>query len=107
VRGPREIAFRLKQELGNLRLWRFPPKIGFVPPPPKGPAATGDTAEIVGLADEILCHRFPIFGGLIETGPEIHWRRDYVHQIETGTPYFRRVPYLDSGGWGTTSTSGS
>jgi hypothetical protein len=60
-----------------------------------GRTVTGHAAEIVRLADEILRHRFPIFGGIIETGPEIRWRRDYVHQTETGTPYFRRIPYLD------------
>jgi Heparinase II/III-like protein/Heparinase II/III N-terminus len=101
VRSPHEIAFRLKQELANLLLWRFPPSLATIPHPPKlSPAAeqfhsTAPSAEIVHLADEILRHRFPIFGEILETGPEIRWRRDYVHQIETGTPYFRRIPYLD------------
>jgi hypothetical protein len=101
VRSPREIAFRLRQELANLLLWRFPPSLATIPQPPKlSPAAeqfhsTASPAEIIHLADEILRHRFPIFGGILETGPEIRWRRDYVHQIETGTPYFRRIPYLD------------
>jgi hypothetical protein len=101
VRSPREIAFRLKQELANLLLWRFPPSLSTTPPAPKlTPAieqfhSTTSPAEIVRLAEEILRHRFPIFGGVLETGPEIRWRRDYVHQIETGTPYFRRIPYLD------------
>jgi len=31
----------------------------------------------------------------LDTGPEIDWRRDYLHGITTGTPYFRRSPYLD------------
>jgi hypothetical protein len=101
VRSPREIAFRLKQELGNLLLWRFPPSLAIIPHPPKlSPTAehfpsTAPPAEIVRLADEILRHRFPIFGAILETGPEIRWRRDYIHQIETGTPYFRSIPYLD------------
>lgn len=101
MRSPREIAFRLRQELGNLRLWLVPPSLGVVPPPPKLTPALerfqdrAPAAEMISLANEILRHRFPIFGGIIETGPEIHWRRDYVHQIDTGTPYFRRVPYLD------------
>jgi Heparinase II/III-like protein/Heparinase II/III N-terminus len=101
VRHPREIAFRLKQELGDLLLWWLPPSLAAVPGPPKLQPAmerlwgTAHAAEIVRLADEIQRHRFPIFGGLLETGPQIRWRRDYVHQIETGTPYFRRVPYLD------------
>jgi Heparinase II/III-like protein/Heparinase II/III N-terminus len=101
VRSPREIAFRLRQELGNLRLWWWPLSLPAVPLSPKlRPAierlqGTAHAAETIRLADEILHHRFPIFGGILETGPEIRWRRDYVHQIETGTPYFRRVPYLD------------
>src|SRR5581483_6251926 len=31
----------------------------------------------------------------IDTGPEIRWRRDYAHGVESGTAYFRRIPYLD------------
>jgi hypothetical protein len=52
---------------------------------------------MVCLANEILRHRFPIFGGFLDTGDEIHWRRDYAHHMETGTPYFRRVEYLNFG----------
>jgi uncharacterized heparinase superfamily protein len=101
VRTYQEVAFRLKQELANLHLWRFPPSLASTPRPPKLRAAveqlkgTAFAADTVRLADEILRHRFPIFGGVIETGPEIYWRRDYSNNIETGTPYFRRVPYLD------------
>ena len=47
------------------------------------------------LAEEILRHRFPILGLTVDTGPTIDWRRDYVHEVSTGTPYFRRSPYLD------------
>ena len=32
----------------------------------------------------------------IDAGPEIRWRRDYLRGIETGLPYFRRIPYLDT-----------
>jgi heparinase II/III-like protein len=101
VRRPRELAFRFKQELANLRLWRFPSSLSSTPQPPKLPAAieqlegTAFAAEVLRLAGEIACHRFPIFGGTIDTGPEIRWRRDYVHHTETGTPYFRRISYLD------------
>ena len=31
----------------------------------------------------------------IETGKEIEWRRDYLHNVSTGTKYFRLIPYLD------------
>jgi hypothetical protein len=104
VRRPAEIAFRVRQELANLYLWRLPPPITHEPSLPAlpeiGPVverlrSTAFTVEVLRLADEILRHRIPIFGEIIDTGPEIHWRRDYGNQIETGTEYFRRVPYLD------------
>jgi hypothetical protein len=104
VRRPAELAFRLKQEAANLCLWRFPPHLKRTPGPPPLPDASSvvarlrDTpfaAEVVRLAGEILRHRFPIFGQALETGKEIRWRRDYAQEIETGTAYFRRIPYLD------------
>ncbi len=52
-------------------------------------------AEVESIANNILAHRFPLLGLVVETGPAIDWRRDYVHGISTGTPYFRRSPYLD------------
>ena len=56
----------------------------------------GDFArEVERLADEVMAHRFPMLGFAVETGPEIHWRRDYRRGIETGADYFRKVPYLD------------
>jgi hypothetical protein len=51
--------------------------------------------EVEALARGVLRHRFPLLGIEIETGPQIDWRRDYVHGISSGTPYFRRSPYLD------------
>lgn len=48
------------------------------------------------LAGQIRAHRFPILGGVIDTGREIHWRRDYRSGIETGLAYFRRIPFLDA-----------
>ena len=44
----------------------------------------------------ICSHRFPLPGSAVETGPDIHWRRDYVRGIESGLEYFRRIPYLDA-----------
>jgi len=32
----------------------------------------------------------------VETGGEIRWRRDYRSGKETGTGYFRLIPYLDT-----------
>jgi heparinase II/III-like protein len=48
------------------------------------------------LSKTIREHCFPILGLTVETGPEIRWRRDYTSGLESGTRYFRRVPYLDS-----------
>jgi hypothetical protein len=42
-----------------------------------------------------MVHRFPILGLEIQTGPEIRWRRDYLHGLESDLAYFRRIPYLD------------
>jgi hypothetical protein len=57
--------------------------------------ATPFAAECVRIADDILRHRFPVLGVTLETGQDIHWRRDYVSGIETPALYFRRIPYLD------------
>jgi hypothetical protein len=43
----------------------------------------------------VLSQRIPLLGVTIETGPVIRWRRDYQHHKESGTQYFRRIPYLD------------
>jgi hypothetical protein len=59
--------------------------------------APGEFAQgVPALAEEIRRHRFPIFGAIIDTGPEIRWRRDYVRGIETSLVYFRRIPFLDT-----------
>ncbi len=58
---------------------------------------TAYAAEVQRLADLILAHRFPVLGVTIEPGPGIDWRRDYLHGISSGTPYFRRSPYLEFG----------
>src|SRR6201998_3913251 len=84
-----EIRFRLRQELTNFRLFALPPHLGRAGIP-VGHAALPDPATIVTrlptppfaadclrLADEVLHHRFPLLGSVLETGPHIHWRRDY------------------------------
>jgi len=97
VRSLAEIRFRLRQELGNLLLlWGRPSFLVVCQPPPGGAALLAcPPAEIEAIAESVLAHRFPLLGLVIDTGPEIDWRRDYVHGIATGTPYFRRLPYLD------------
>ena len=102
MRSPKEIRFRLRQELGNLAMLAMPPRAAErLPKPFELPAApprgTAYASEVAALADSVLAHRFPLLGVSIETGPEIDWRRDYLHGISSGTRYFRRVPYLDFG----------
>lgn len=43
----------------------------------------------------MLQHRFPFPGGILETGPDIEWRRDYRTNVIGETRYFRLIPYLD------------
>jgi hypothetical protein len=106
VRSPEEIYFRLRQEAGNLAMLLFPPPEvaayrtlpGLLPDAAAVATALRDTnyaAGVTRIADQILLHRFPILGVTVETGPAIDWRRDYLNQVSTGTPYFRRLPYLD------------
>jgi hypothetical protein len=103
-RSPREIAFRLRQEIRNLALFANPPKLKpiKVPTPLTGMPDPSELAEplseagLLELASQIREHRFPLLGLTIETGPEIAWRRDYVHDKETGTGYFRTIPFLDA-----------
>jgi hypothetical protein len=100
-----ELAFRARQESANLFLLAAPPKLsGDVPlqlalPNPHETAHALRGSEyaksVESAAQSILAHKFPLLGFSIDTGPEIHWRRDYVHAVESGTAYFRRMPYLD------------
>jgi hypothetical protein len=110
VRSPEEIRFRVRQELGNLYL--FAGGAAFRPAhradaakqasPLPDPALIAEAlrarpfaSEVESIAAGILAHRFPLLGLVVETGPAIDWRRDYVHGVSTGTPYFRRSRYLD------------
>jgi hypothetical protein len=105
-RSTREIAFRLRQEIRNLALLANPPRLGKRFPAPATPlpgmpepsdfAEPLPDAELQDLAAQIREHRFPLLGLTIETGPDIAWRRDYLHDKETGTDYFRLIPFLDA-----------
>ncbi len=100
-----EIVFRARQETANFFLLVFPPVFSGTMAPRLNLPNAGAIREaltgseycrfVEGTAEEITAHRFPIFGTVIETGPEIHWRRDYMQGKESGLAYFRRVPYLD------------
>ncbi|HEX3683622.1 MAG TPA: alginate lyase family protein [Bryobacteraceae bacterium] len=107
MRSPQEIAFRLRQEIRNIRLLAFPPKLlrEAAWPLPGLPSATAVAnqlratefaSQVLNTADRIVAHRFPLLGFHIETGPTIEWRRDYVNRQSTDIKYFRRVPYLDA-----------
>lgn len=108
MRSPREIAFRLRAEAANLWLWLRPPALSLARPPLPLPllpdpdlvcrrlAGAPFAAEVVRLAEEVLQHRIPLLGITLDAGPQIRWRDDAIHGVSNpGTPYFRRVPYLD------------
>lgn len=105
-----EIRFRLRQEVINFWFATLPPHLpvpamekhsdrSAVLPEPTAVIAqlktTPFASECIRIAEAILKHRFPMLGDTLDTGPEIHWRRDYTVGVETDAAYFRRVPYLD------------
>ncbi len=109
MRSIAEIRFRLLQEAANARLFAFAPSLPpealtakpltLLPPPDEAAARLRGSklaADLERLAEDICAHRFPILGYVVETGPEIRWRRDSVHKVESGLSYFRRIPYLNA-----------
>ena len=105
LRSPKEILFRLRQEGANLLYYLKPPNAPVVEMEPLLPSAkeavealrnTPYAAQVRLIAEQIMAHKFPILGGVLDTGKEIHWRRDYRSGIETEAKYFRFVPYLDA-----------
>jgi hypothetical protein len=105
MRTSEELIFRTKQELNNLRLLLTQPStsvrhVSITGLPDPGPIIerlrnTQFAAEVERLAEMVLQHRFPVAGGLIETGDVIEWRRDYRNGVSSGPAYFRFIPYLD------------
>ena len=107
MRSPAEVAFRIRQEVANARMLLVPPRLpedapadapaGLPDPGPVVDRLRGSAFErdVLALADSVLEHRFPLLGMSVHTGPEIDWRRDYVHGIASAPGWFRRVPYLD------------
>ncbi len=96
MRSTREIAFRLRQEVANLRLFAFPPSWGEPLAGPMRGLPDLPTQDVEKLAEELLAHRFRLLGlPPVDLGAEIRWRRDFLHGQESGTEYFRRIPYLD------------
>ena len=107
MRSPAEIAFRLKQETANLRLFVNPPDLDQDQPAPLAglpdPSAVierlkGSTfhSDVLQVAGAVMDNRIPLLGlGEYPLGEEIAWRRDYPNDRESGLDYFRRVPYLN------------
>jgi len=108
VRSLGEIWFRLRQEIGNAASLVRPPELSAgsaefarpaVLPDPDSfvPQLLGsDFARDIELTGRTICaHRFPLLGDIVDTGPDIRWRRDSVRGIESGLEYFRSIPYLD------------
>jgi hypothetical protein len=107
MRSSREIAFRLRQEVANLRMWMRPPRlarpagISIAQKLPEAAAISAKLREteyakrVVSLAEEIVAHRFRLLGLVVDLAGTIDWRRDAVHGKSSGLAYFRRIPYLD------------
>jgi hypothetical protein len=103
MRPPAELWFRLRQEASNLRLLLLPPAAIPVPrplplPSPEAVRPLLDpayTANLFALADRIAAGELPAFSEWLQPGPAIAWRKDYRHGQETGTAYFRQIPYLN------------
>jgi hypothetical protein len=99
MRPIRQLLFRARQELINVVLTSLPPALRLDPnfhPRLPLPDAVEFAQQIVDLAEKIQRHQFPILGAIVDAGPDIRWRRDYLRGIETGPIYFRRIPYLDT-----------
>jgi len=109
MRSAPELAFRLRQELANLRMLAAPPSLPdhalqLASPLPLLPDAELSVEALRGsayahdverIAENLLAHRFPLLGHEIATGPEIEWSRDYVSGRTAPSGYFRLVPFLD------------
>jgi|SRR5215469_13113752 len=106
MRSLREIRFRLRREAANALLALFSPNpnlaaetpLSLLPDPNAVAQAVGDSEYarlLIGIAEEIVQGRVPVFDKVIEYGPKVAWRRDPQRGIETPGAYFRRIPYLD------------
>ena len=105
LRSLSELKFRALQEIGNLVLLARRPSIRELPGrlhPLPDPApvverlrGTEFARQIERIADGVLEGRFELLSYSVNAGAAIDWRRDYVHNVSSGTRYFRRVRYLD------------
>ncbi len=97
LRSPRELAFRLSQQVLGLASFVFPePRFtGALQSLPLPAPLEVDAETVRGLADSILRHEFPIFDRIVQTGEKIDWRYDYHNNIGTPAVWFRKIPFLD------------
>jgi len=107
MRTPKEISFRLRQEIANVVLLSSPPRgdlkatapLTGLPLPHAIADAVRGTAyadAMVQLADKIMAGRIPVFGKEIDYGAAIAWQRDPLRGIDPPRNYLRFVPYLDA-----------
>lgn len=107
LRSRQEIAFRLKQEFNNIRLWLQPPQGNFNVPSPlaglpdPGPVvdalrSTPFAAEVESLAGLVLNGKYPLLGSVFDLGHHPAWRRDFISGRASDVKYFRAIPYLDA-----------
>ena len=107
MRSPKEISFRLRQEIANVVLLASSPRRDLQASAPlKGlpsPHAIADAVRgtayadaLVQLANRIMAGHIPVFGKEIDYGKEIAWQRDPLQGIDAPRKYLRFVPYLDS-----------
>ena len=91
MRSPKEVSFRLQQEIANaVLLFSQPrPQLGAQAPleglpSPQSVAdavrGTDYVRELIKLADQVLLGRIPIFDSEIDYGPAPAWRRDPLRQ---------------------------
>jgi hypothetical protein len=105
MRSIAEVVFRARQETANLLLLARPPRfsggmpdrVGLPDPQAVVEALRGSeyAQSVETMAREVVRHRLPVFGSVIDIGKEIRWRRDYIHGTESALSYFRRIAYLD------------
>ena len=107
MRSPKEISFRLRQEIANVVLLASSPHRDLQAIAPlKGlplPHAIADAVRgtayaeaLVQLADRMLAGYIPIFGQEIDYGKAIAWQREPLQGIDPPRKYLRFVPYLDA-----------
>jgi hypothetical protein len=97
LRSPRELAFRLSQQVLGLASLVLPaPRFtGGLRSLPLSAPFEVEAETLRELKESILRHEFPIFDRIVPTGKAIDWRFDYHNGIGTPAVWFRKIPFLD------------